>query len=146
MGALVKHPARQDERATSGRRGEHGARGDRERGAATLLSAVVSIALIAVVWLGCQLGSAVIARKQAEGAADLAALAAAGHSAQGPQSACRSAGWVVREMRVGLVSCRLLGADARVEVRGDPSRVGNPGVPGETFQVRARARAGPAAA
>lgn len=145
MGALVGLPTRQGEDASSGRRGERGAKGDRERGAATLLSAVVSIALIAVVWLGCLLGSAVIARKQAEGAADLAALAAAGRSAQGPQSACRSAGWVVREMRVGLVSCRLLGADARVEVRGDPPGVGNPGVPSEALQVRARARAGPAA-
>ena len=145
MGALVEQRTRQDQHAASERRGEHGASADRERGAATLLSAVVSIALIAVVWLGCQLGSAVIARKQAEGAADLAALAAAGHSAQGPQAACRSAGWVVREMRVGMVSCRLLGSDARVEVRGDPSRVANPGFPGATFQVRARARAGPAA-
>lgn len=142
MGALVGHPAHRHDRAASGCRGDQR---DHERGAATLLSAVVSIALIAVVWLGCQLGSAVIARKQAEGAADLAALAVAGRSAQGPQTACRSAEWVVREMRVGLVSCRLLGADARVEVRGDPSRGGNPGVPGATFQVRARARAGPVA-
>lgn len=122
-----------------------GAGADRERGSATLLSAIVSIVLLAVVWLGCQLGSVVITRNQAEGAADLAALAAAGHSWQGSSSACRNAEWVVRGMGVGMVSCRLLGSDARVEVRGDPLRGANPGIPADALQVRARARAGPAA-
>lgn len=129
----------------SAHRSAHEARADRERGTATLLSAIVSIALVAVLWLGCQLGSVVITRNQAEGAADLAALAAAGSSSQGPQAACRSAEWVVRGMRVEMVSCRLHALEARVEVRGDPFSGATPGLPAGAFPVRARARAGPAA-
>lgn len=143
MQRRVERSGSRDEHGTSGRTDGHAATtAGRDRGAATVLAAFVSIVLIAAVWLGCQLGTAVIARKQVEGAADLAALAAAGHSAQGQQEACRSAGWVVGEMRVRMVSCRLLGSDARVEVRA-PIRGPRSGFPANVVPVRARARAGP---
>jgi secretion/DNA translocation related TadE-like protein len=112
---------------------------DQDRGVGTVLSAVVSLALITVLWLGIQCGMAVIARNRAEGAADLAALAAAGYAPQGEEFACSRAGWVARNMRTLITSCRLEGWDARVTVRAD-------GVGALTgFPAVGSARAGPAA-
>lgn len=92
---------------------------DHDGGVATVLSAVVCLSLIAVLWLGMQLGMAIIARNRAEGAADLAALAAATSALQGEGGACARAEWVARSMHAELVSCRLNGWDGRVEVRAD---------------------------
>ncbi|MER7079093.1 Rv3654c family TadE-like protein, partial [Saccharopolyspora kobensis] len=61
---------------------------NRDRGAATALSAILVLALLAVLVLVLQIGAATIARHRAEGAADLAALAAAAHAPSGAESAC----------------------------------------------------------
>ena len=121
-------------------------RADRERagtfaadeGVATVLSAVLSLALLAVAWFGYQLGAVVLARHRAEGAADLAALAAAAQVVRGQDSACERASRVAEEMRVRITECRVDGRDARVCTAAEP-----PGVPLHLAVVRARARAGP---
>lgn len=92
---------------------------DPDGGVATILSAVLCLGLIAVLWLGMQVGTAVVARNRAEGAADLAALAVAAYAAQGTGVACARAEWVVRGMHMVLTSCRLDGWEGRVEVRAD---------------------------
>jgi secretion/DNA translocation related TadE-like protein len=74
--------------------------------------AVLTAAMTAVLWF-C---SAVAARHQAEGAADLAALAAAAAVTDGERAACAEARWVVEHMEGVLRSCRLSGWDALVEV------------------------------
>ncbi|QUG99728.1 flp pilus-assembly TadE/G-like family protein [Saccharopolyspora erythraea] len=107
-------------------------------GAATVFSALLSIALVAVLALALQLASGVVARHRAEGAADLAALAAAAHVVQGPEFACGRADWVARGMAIAIASCRLEGANARIEVRADSPVLGN------FTAITARARAGPA--
>lgn len=109
-----------------------------DHGVATVLSAVLSLALLGVVWIGFQLGSVMLTRHRAEGAADLVALAAASHASQGQEFACRGAGWIAREMRAEVASCALDGWDARVRIRADP-----PGIPLKLALADARARAGP---
>jgi secretion/DNA translocation related TadE-like protein len=109
-----------------------------DRGAATVLSAVLSIALLALLWFVLQLGAVTIARHRAEGAADLAALAAAVHAPQGQQFACERANRVASGMRAELAECRMDGWDALVTVRtGLPEFV----LGGQN--ASARARAGP---
>jgi secretion/DNA translocation related TadE-like protein len=109
-----------------------------DRGVATALSAVLSMALLALLWFVLQLGAVTIARHQAEGAADLAALAAAAHAPQGQRLACERANRVANGMRVELAECRMDGWDALVTVRaGLPEFV----LGGQ--HASARARAGP---
>jgi secretion/DNA translocation related TadE-like protein len=95
--------------------------------------AVAALAGVAV--LGCWLGAAVIARHRAEAAADLGALAAASHAAEGPDRACERARWVADRMGVTLLTCRWQRLDAFVEVEV-PNFGGLP-------SLSARARAGP---
>ena len=87
-----------------------------DRGSATLWVvgglAVLMVVVTAVLWFG----AAVVARHQAEGAADLAALAAATVAVDGERAACAEARWVVERMEGVLRSCRLSGWDAFVEV------------------------------
>jgi secretion/DNA translocation related TadE-like protein len=94
---------------------------DHDGGVATVLSAVVCLSLIAVLWLGMQVGMAIVARNRAEGAADLGALAAATYAPQGEDVACARAEWVARSMRTMILSCSLDGWDARLAVRADGS-------------------------
>ncbi len=110
-----------------------------DQGSATVTAAVASMALLSVLWLGIEVGFAAISRHRAEGAADLAALAAAAHASQEQEFACGRANWLVEAMRATLVSCRLDGWDARVEVRVVP-----PGFLSSVGSADARARAGPA--
>ena len=109
-----------------------------DRGNATITAAVASMALLSVLWLGIELGFAAISRHRAEGASDLAALAAAAHAPQGQEFACGRARWVTDTMRATLLSCQLEGWDARVQVRVTP-----PGALSQWGAVSARARAGP---
>jgi len=95
---------------------------------------VVMAALAGQLWFT----AAVVARHQAESAADLAALAAAGTAVAGERHACGEARWVAEQMGVELRSCRLSGWDALVEVAASP-----PGVLGQFGAAVARARAGP---
>jgi secretion/DNA translocation related TadE-like protein len=95
---------------------------------------VVTVTLTALLWFA----AAVRTRHQAQSAADLAALAAAGTARAGEGHACDEARWVADKMRVELLSCRLSGWDALVEVLAPP--------PVELLQfgsAAARARAGP---
>jgi secretion/DNA translocation related TadE-like protein len=95
-------------------------------------------ALLAVTTLVVWLGSAAATRHRAAGAADLAALAAAGVAVEGERVACEKARWVTDRMRVELRGCRLAGWDALVEVAAQP-----PGVLAGFSPAAARARAGP---
>lgn len=112
---------------------------DHDRGSATIVAALASVLLISLLWLGMQLGLAIITRHRAEGAADLAALAAAAGAPQGQSQACAKAKWVTAKMGALLVSCRVQGWDAWVEVR-TPSPAPLP----PFGAADGRARAGPA--
>lgn len=105
-----------------------------DRGAATVWAiggiAVLMVVISLVFWF---LG-AVVARHEAEGAADLGALAAAVMAVDGEQAACAEARWVVERMGAVLVSCRLSGWDALVEAEVGYLAFGS---------AAARARAGP---
>ncbi|MFN2494313.1 MAG: Rv3654c family TadE-like protein [Pseudonocardiaceae bacterium] len=113
---------------------------ERDRGSATIWAAGAIAVLMSVVVVGLHLGGVILARHQAESAADLAALAGAGAVLAGEQQACGQARRVTDRMRVQLVSCRARGADVLVEVTARP--VGRLGDLGE---ATGRARAGPAA-
>jgi secretion/DNA translocation related TadE-like protein len=110
----------------------------RDRGSVTIWAA----ALAGLMWLGSSAavlyGSAVAARHRAETAADLAALAAAVHSVDGPASACA----VSARLAVGnggvLRGCQMTGDDVEVVVS---MRVNLGGL--GAFTTVARARAGP---
>jgi secretion/DNA translocation related TadE-like protein len=96
------------------------------------------VAVLVLLVIGLQLGSAVVARHRAEAAADLAALASAAKSLAGREAACRSATRVAERMSTTLISCELDGWDAIVRVSARPSRLI------ERFGVaNATARAGP---
>ncbi|MFJ1652012.1 Rv3654c family TadE-like protein [Streptomyces sp. NPDC088337] len=113
-----------------------GCRGRRlsDRGSATVWS-VGAIALLCVVFgIGLALGEAVVDRHRAAGAADLAALAAAGHWAEGGAVACARAEKVARAQGARLVRCAIVGdtSDVTAAAQRGP------------FTAEVRARAGPA--
>jgi secretion/DNA translocation related TadE-like protein len=120
------------------RRGDACAR-SRDAGLATVWAAGAIAALCTVAVLVCWLGAAALARHRAAGAADLAALAAAGRAGQGTDLACAGANWVTGRMNVRLVTCRLVGLDALVEVES-----ALPGALARFGSAAAHARAGPA--
>lgn len=110
-----------------------------DRGVATVWAAGALAVLLSVAVFGMHLGGAMIARHQAESAADLAALAGAAALVAGERHACTQAQRVADRMRVRLVSCRARGWDMLVEVAARPG--GQLGFGDAT----GRARAGPAA-
>lgn len=113
-----------------------GARQD--SGVATVwAAAAVSVVLVIAVF-GVNLGAAVSGRHRAAAAADLAALAAASHVADGVVAACAHSVRVTDGMGTELASCRVSGWEAFVEVEVRPPV---PLVPLGT--ARGRARAGP---
>lgn len=106
-----------------------------ERGSATIWAVAAMTALVAVVVLVLQLGSAVATRHRAESAADLAALAVAAHVLEGRDAACGRARTVTDGMGATLARCELDGWDAVVEVDvAGPAGLGS---------GHGRARAGP---
>lgn len=108
-----------------------------DEGVATVWTA---IAVAALVWLGaaaCWLGAAVAARHRVEAVADLGALAAAAHAADGPAKACDRAREVADHQGAEVTDCHWDKRDALVEVRATRTPV--PGLPPPT----AHARAGP---
>lgn len=108
-----------------------------DRGVATVCAAAAVVALLGLSAVVLALGGVTLTRHRAADAADLAALAAAGAVADGPETACRRAGDVADRMAVRLVSCRFDGWDALVETAADaPSGLGT---------ASAHARAGPVA-
>ncbi|MFF5371975.1 Rv3654c family TadE-like protein [Streptomyces sp. NPDC013187] len=107
-----------------------------DKGSATVWS-VGAIAVLCVVFgVVLALGQAVVVRHRAAGGADLAALAAADHWADGDAAACARAGRVATAQGVRLVRC---------EVAGEISDVTAASGRGP-FTVEVRARAGPPAA
>lgn len=104
-----------------------------DRGSATVWSVGAIALLCAVFGVGLALGQAVVTRHRAAGAADLAALAAAEHWAEGRAAACARADRVARAQGAGLVRCA---------VKGDTSDVTAESERGP-FAARVRARAGP---
>ncbi|WP_245787696.1 Rv3654c family TadE-like protein [Amycolatopsis saalfeldensis] len=99
-----------------------------------------ALAVAGLVWLGaaaCWLGAAVAARHRVEAAADLGALAAAAHAADGPAKACERAREVADHQGAEVTNCHWDQRDALVEVRATRAPV--PGLP----PPKARARAGP---
>jgi secretion/DNA translocation related TadE-like protein len=108
-----------------------------ETGAAT----VVALAFLGVLMLvGAALGvvaAMVYAHRQAQAAADLAALAAAGARARGGD-ACAQAARIAAANHARLDSCRLSGPEVVVDVTVD-----GPHWLGQTEDLSARARAGP---
>jgi secretion/DNA translocation related TadE-like protein len=108
-----------------------------ERGAAT----VVAVALMGLlVLVGAALGvvSAMVhAHRQAQSAADLAALAAAGALARGGD-ACATAAHIAGANHARLDGCQVAGREVVVDVT-----VTGPHWLGQTEDLQARARAGP---
>ncbi|MFF4259535.1 Rv3654c family TadE-like protein [Streptomyces sp. NPDC001663] len=105
-----------------------------DRGSATVWS-VGAIAVLCVVFgVVLALGQAVVVRHRAAGGADLAALAAADHWADGGQAACARADRVARAQGTRLVRCVIVGeiSDVTAASRRGP------------FAAEVRARAGPA--
>ena len=88
---------------------------------ATVFAAAGIAVIIGVLVFGLQLGAAITARHRASAAADLAALAAAGHAVWGAQVACGRAGQIATAMGATLAACELDGWEARVEVRAELS-------------------------
>ncbi|MEW1612420.1 Rv3654c family TadE-like protein [Streptomyces sp. NPDC088744] len=98
-----------------------------------MLVAVTVVALCGVFALVLALGQAVAARHRAGGAADLAALAAAGRALEGVDSACEVARRVAVAQGAVIVSCGVQGEIADVTAR---SRFG-------LYEPDVRSRAGP---
>ncbi|MFE0729494.1 Rv3654c family TadE-like protein [Streptomyces antibioticus] len=78
-------------------------------------------------------GQAVVIRHRAAGGADLAALAAADHWADGERDACARAGRVARAQGVWLVRCAVVGEISDVTAASGQG----------PFRAEVRARAGP---
>lgn len=111
-----------------------------DRGVATVWAAGAIAVLVSTAVFGLHLGQAMVARHQAESAADLAALAGAAEVVAGEQYACAQARRVTDRMRVQLASCRMSGLDVLVGTTTQPRGwLGGLGV------AMGRARAGPAA-
>jgi secretion/DNA translocation related TadE-like protein len=94
--------------------------------------------LLALTVGGVYVGSAVIARHRAQAAADLAALAAAAHLADGADTACAHAVSLARAMHTALTQCTVENLDVviTVDVSVALGRM-------EAGSGRASARAGP---
>ncbi|MFD5336649.1 Rv3654c family TadE-like protein [Streptomyces hawaiiensis] len=107
-----------------------------DRGSASVWS-VGAIAVLCVVFgVVLALGQAVVIRHRAAGGADLAALAAADHWADGGTAACARAGRVARAQGVRLVRCQVAGEISDVTAASGRG----------PFTAEVRARAGPATA
>ena len=87
-----------------------------DQGVSTVFACLSVGLLMAVTVLGIRLGGAMLAREQAETAADLGALAGAAQILRGPGAACEIAGEVVTANRATMTSCRTDGLDLLIEV------------------------------
>ncbi|MFF0597083.1 Rv3654c family TadE-like protein [Streptomyces antibioticus] len=109
------------------------ARGRGDEGSATVLSLAVIAVLCVVFGALLAYGQVVVIRHRAAGGADLAALAAADHWADGERDACARAGRVARAQGVRLVRCAVVG-----EISDVTAATGQ-----GPFRAEVRARAGP---
>ena len=108
-----------------------------ERGAATILVVAVGSLLLVVGMAVAGVTSVVVAHREAQSAADLAALAGAQAEVRG-EAGCAVSGAVARSNRARLTGCAVLDSDLVVQV----SRTIRPGF-GLQFDLEASARAGP---
>ncbi|MFF2205374.1 Rv3654c family TadE-like protein [Streptomyces sp. NPDC058145] len=104
-----------------------------DRGSATVWSVGVITVLCVVFGAVLALGQAVVVRHRAAGGADLAALAAADHWAEGTAGACARAERVAAAQRVRLVRCVIAGETSDVTAASGRG----------PFAAEVRARAGP---
>lgn len=74
------------------------------------------VVVVTVALLGVRVGSAVVARHRAQGAADLAALAAAARLPAGSAAACQGALGVSRAVGAELVACAVEQLDVVISV------------------------------
>lgn len=117
---------------------EHGTGGwtgpGADRGSASVWSLGVIAVLCVVFGAVLALGHAVVVRHRAAGGADLAALAAADHWAEGGPAACARAGRLAAAQGTRLVRCTVDGEISDVTAASGRG----------PFTARVRARAGPA--
>ena len=106
----------------------------RDRGSATVWSLGAIAVLCVVFGVVLALGQAVVARHRAAGGADLAALAAADHWADGTEAACARADRLARAQGARLVRCVVVGQISDVTAASGRG----------PFAAEIRARAGPA--
>lgn len=109
---------------------------ENDAGVATIFACLCVGLFIVITGIGIRLGGAMLAREQAETAADLGALAGAAHMLEGTAVACARAGAIAAANRGTVVSCEVEGLDLLLEVR-TPSWGGS---------AQAHARAGPVSA
>ncbi|MBM7517230.1 Rv3654c family TadE-like protein [Nocardioides nitrophenolicus] len=117
-----------------------------QRGAATVLTVAMAGVLLLTGAAAGVVGALVVAHRRAQAAADLAALASATSLATGGATAaspgpCAAAVDIARANGARLVSCWVDDLDVTVEVR-----VPGPRWLGQTHDLSATARAGPATA
>ncbi len=107
----------------------------RDEGSASIWVLGVGLAVVLLAATVAFTGGCVVARHRARAAADLAALAGAGHAAAGEDAACRRAARVAGAQHARVAACRLDGLDLTVTVESDgPAGLG---------PARAAAKAGP---
>jgi len=107
---------------------------DSDRGSATVWSLGAMAVMCVVFGVVLALGQAVVARHRAAGGADLAALVAADHWAEGGAGACGRAERVARAQGTRLVRCAVVGETSDVTAAAGLG----------PFAAEVRARAGPA--
>ncbi|MCH0557724.1 flp pilus-assembly TadE/G-like family protein [Streptomyces sp. MUM 16J] len=105
-----------------------------DRGSATVWSLGAIVVLCVVFGTLLALGQAAIVRHRAAGGADLAALAAADHWAEGGAKACARAEQVAAAQGVRLERCTIVGETSDLTAASG----------GGLFTAEVRARAGPA--
>ena len=106
-----------------------------DAGVSTVFACLAVGLFMAVTVIGIRLGGAMLARQQAETAADLGALAGAATILRGASAACATAGDVVAANHGSMTSCAADGLDLRVAVQVPAPAWGS--------SASARARAGP---
>lgn len=113
--------------------------GRRDRGAATIYALALVMVLASIGTAALAVAAAVVARHQADSAADMAALSAAATARDGSDGACAIAAEVARAQHAVLSDCRFDGQVADVTVTVQALSFG-----GLLPPALGRARAGPA--
>ena len=116
------------------RRPDSGVSAEAAAGFVTVAVTGLMAVLLAVAGAVALLGAVAVARHRAATAADLAALAAAGHALEGDVLACRAAAQVASAQGAQLTACTLSGLEATVQTSVDITGWGT---------ARGVARAGP---
>lgn len=109
-----------------------------DAGFVTVAVLALALALLAFGGVLASLGAVAVARHRAAAAADLAALAAAGHVIAGQPGACAAAWRVTRAQAAELTGCSISGTTVEVRATARP-----PGPLGSLGAATSTARAGP---